>query len=171
PVMIKGKRIKTIDVHAHVLFEDATKLMGEDAARVAPNLVKGEPQTFINPVSERLKAMDDMADDMKGTSINAVWYLKNRDVAGQIVKVNNEKLAELCGAHPDRFAAFASLALQHPDLAVEQLDYAVRKLGLKGSAIGGSVLGESFHEARFNPVWAKAEELGAVLFIHPQSTP
>ena len=42
---------------------------------------------------------------------------------------------------------------------------------MKGAAIGGSVLGEDFSEARFHPVWAKAEELGAVLFIHPQSTP
>ena len=171
PVMVKGKRVKTIDVHAHVLFQDANNLMGEEASRIAPNAVKGAPQTFITSVAERLEAMDNMAIDMEVLSINPFWYRKERDVAAQIVKIQNEKLAELCGAQPERFAAFASLALQHPDLAVEQLDHAVRKLGLKGAAIGGSVLGESFHEARFNPVWAKAEELGAVLFIHPQSTP
>jgi predicted TIM-barrel fold metal-dependent hydrolase len=47
----------------------------------------------------------------------------------------------------------------------------VTKLGLRGAAIGGSVLGEDFSEPRFHPVWAKAEELDAALFIHPQSTP
>src|SRR5690349_11779322 len=46
-----------------------------------------------------------------------------------------------------------------------------QEAGLRGAAIGGSVLGEDFAEAKFHPVWAKAEELGAVLFIHPQSTP
>jgi predicted TIM-barrel fold metal-dependent hydrolase len=54
---------------------------------------------------------------------------------------------------------------------VRQLEDAVKQQGLCGAAIGGSVLGEDFSEARFHPVWAKAEELGAVLFIHPQSTP
>ncbi len=169
PVMVKGKRVKTIDVHSHCLFHEATDLLGEDAKRViAP--VKGAPLQYIT-LAERLKAMDDMAVDMEVLSINPFWYGKERDLAAQIVKINNEKLAELCASKPDRFAAFASLALQHPDLAVEQLDTAIRKLGLRGAAIGGSVLGEDFSDPKFNPVWAKAEELGAVLFIHPQSTP
>ena len=47
----------------------------------------------------------------------------------------------------------------------------MKKQGLRGAAIGGSVLGEDFSDPKFHPVWAKAEELGAVLFIHPQSTP
>jgi predicted TIM-barrel fold metal-dependent hydrolase len=51
------------------------------------------------------------------------WYRKERDTAAAIVKVQNEKLAELCASRPDRFAAFASPALQYPDLAVEQLCY------------------------------------------------
>src|SRR4051812_28436484 len=166
PVTIKGKRVKTIDVHAHCLFHDAVALMGDEASRmVAP--VKGAPQQYIK-LEERLAAMDAMAVDMEVLSINPFWYRKERDVAAQIVKINNEKMAELCASKPDRFAGFASLALQHPDLAVEQLDYAVKKLGLRGAAIGASVVGESFHEPRFFPVWAKAEELGAVLFVHPQ---
>ena len=47
----------------------------------------------------------------------------------------------------------------------------MKKQGLQGAAIGGTVAGEDFSAPRFHPVWAKAEELGAVLFIHPQSTP
>ncbi len=115
--------------------------------------------------------MDAMAIDMEVLSINPFWYRKDRDTAAAIVKLQNEKLAELTESHPDRFAAFASLALQYPDLAAEQLDYAVRKLGLRGAQIGGNVAGEEFSNPKFHPVWAKAEELGAVLFIHPQSTP
>jgi aminocarboxymuconate-semialdehyde decarboxylase len=48
---------------------------------------------------------------------------------------------------------------------------AVRKQGLKGAAIGGSVVGTDFADPKFHPVWAKAQELGALLFVHPQSTP
>jgi aminocarboxymuconate-semialdehyde decarboxylase len=169
PVMVRGKRVKTIEVHTHCFFHEAIDLMGEDAKNVMPP-VKGAQEHFI-VVEERLKAMDAMGIDMEVLSINPYWYRKDRDTAAAIVKVNNEKLAELCASKPDRFAAFASLSLQAPDLAVTQLETAIRKQGLKGAAIGGSVLGEDFSEPKFHPVWAKAEELGAVLFIHPQSTP
>jgi predicted TIM-barrel fold metal-dependent hydrolase len=169
PVVVNGKRVKTIDVHTHCLFHEALNLMGDEAPRLIPP-TKGAQEHFI-VVEQRLKDMDAMAIDMEVLSINPFWYRKDRDTAARIVKVQNEKLAELCASHPDRFAAFASLTLQYPDLAVQQLEDAVKKQGLRGAAIGGSVLGEDFSEARFHPVWAKAEELGAVLFIHPQSTP
>ncbi len=169
PVMVNGQRVKTIDVHSHCLFHDAVELMGDEAARlVGP--VRGSQKAFIE-VGERLKAMDAMAVDMEVLSINPFWYKKDRETAGKIVDLQNQRLAELCGAHADRFAAFGSLALQHPDLAVQQLEAAVKKYGLRGAAIGGTVAGESFSDSKFHPVWAKAEELGATLFIHPQSPP
>ena len=171
PVKVKGKRIKTIDVHSHCLFHESLALMGDEASNVIPK-TKGAQEHFIaNAIENRLKGMDAMAIDMEVLSINPSWYRKDRDIGAQIVKINNEKLAEVCASRPDRFAAFASLSLQYPDLAVQQLETAVKKQGLKGAAIGGSVLGEDFSSERFHPVWAKAEELGAVLFIHPQSTP
>jgi aminocarboxymuconate-semialdehyde decarboxylase len=171
PVRVKGKRIKTIDVHSHCLFHESLALMGDEASNVIPK-TKGAQEHFIaNAIENRLKGMDAMAIDMEVLSINPSWYRKDRDIAAQIVKINNDKLAEVCASRPDRFAAFASLSLQYPDLAVQQLETAVKKQGLKGAAIGGSVLGEDFSSERFHPVWAKAEELGAVLFIHPQSTP
>jgi len=93
------------------------------------------------------------------------------DLAAQVVKIQNEKLAELCASRPDRFAAFASLTLQAPDLAVQELETAVRKQGLKGAAIGCIVDGAEFSDPKFHPVWAKAEQLGVPLFIHPQAIP
>ncbi len=169
PVSVGGKRVKTVDVHTHCFFHEAINLMG-DAARAVMPPVKGAQEHFI-VIEERLKAMDAMGIDMEVLSINPFWYRKDRDTAAAIVKVQNEKLAELCASKPDRFAAFASLSLQFPELAVQQLEDAVKKQGLKGAAIGASVSGEDFFEPKFHPVWAKAEELGAVLFIHPQSTP
>jgi aminocarboxymuconate-semialdehyde decarboxylase len=169
PVKIGGKRVLTVDVHSHCYFQEAINLMGDAAGKVLPP-VKGVPEHFI-VVEQRLKEMDAMAIDMEILSINPFWYGKDRDTAAEIVKVQNEKLAELCASRPDRFGAFASLSLQFPDLAVQQLETAIKKQGLRGAAIGGSVLGEDFSDPKFHPVWAKAEELGAVLFIHPQSTP
>jgi predicted TIM-barrel fold metal-dependent hydrolase len=169
PVMVNGKRVKTIDVHAHCLFREAVALMGDEASRVGVQ-ANGRDEMVI-AVDERLKAMDAQAIDMEVLSINPFWYKTDRDTAAKIVALQNEKLAELCAAHPDRFAAYASLALQYPDLAVQQLETAMKKQGLRGAAIGASVVDTDFSDPKFHPVWAKAEELGAVLFIHPLGTP
>src|ERR1700749_599869 len=167
PVMVDGKRIKTIDVHSHCHFHEAGALLGSDAPKIQIPPVNGAEEAFIT-VDKRLAAMDSQAIDMEVLSINPFWYSRDRDLAAKIVQIQNEKLAELCASKPDRFAAFASLTLQAPDLAVKELETAVKKQGLKGAAIGGIVDGMPFSDPKFHPVWAKAEELGVPLFIHPQ---
>jgi predicted TIM-barrel fold metal-dependent hydrolase len=169
PVMVNGKRVKTIDVHAHCQFHETAKLLGPPAGTPPPP-VPGVDETFLE-LDKRLAVMDAQAVDMEVLSINPTWYDRDRELSGQIVKMQNEKLAELCASKPDRFAAFASLSLQAPDLAVQELEIAVKKQGLKGAAIGGTVNGVAFSDAKFHPVWAKAEELGVPLFIHPQGVP
>src|SRR3984957_11037221 len=118
PVKVGGKRVLTVDAHSHCYFHEAINLMGDEADKVLPP-VKGVPEHFI-AIEQRLKEMDSMAIDTEVLSINPFWYGKDRDTAAAIVKVQNEKLAELCASRPDRFGAFASLALQFPDLAVQQ---------------------------------------------------
>jgi predicted TIM-barrel fold metal-dependent hydrolase len=166
PVAVNGKRVRTIDIHAHCLFLEASKLLGD----MPPAPVRGADEAVIE-IDKRLAAMDAQAVDMEVLSINPNWYNRDRDLAGQVVKIQNEKLAELCASKPDRFAGFASLTLQAPDLAVQELETAVKKQGLKGAAIGGNVNGEAFSDPKFHPVWAKAEELDVPLFIHPQGVP
>src|SRR6185436_7999012 len=136
-VVVNGKRVKTVDVHAHCAVSAALALMnlklGGPALR--PDLdVKAE-------LAVRLEAMDAQGIDIEALSINPNWYKLDRDLAKQVIAIQNEKLAEACGAHPDRFVAFASVALQHPDLAAEQLEEGVKKYGLRGAAIGGNVAG------------------------------
>ncbi len=170
PVTVAGRKIKTIDVHCHCHFHEAGALLGADAAKLQVPPVNNAEAAFIE-IDKRLAAMDEQAIDLEVLSINPFWYNRDRDLAAQIVKIQNEKLAELCASKPDRFAAFASLTLQAPDLAVQELETAVKKQGLKGAAIGDVVNGVEFSDSRFDPVWAKAEELGVPLFIHPQGLP
>jgi len=168
PVVVSGKRVKTIDVHSHCHFREAGALLGAEAQAIqVPTVVNGAQEAFIE-IDKRLAAMDAQAVDMEVLSINPFWYGRDRDLAAQIVTIQNEKLAELCASKPDRFAAFASLTLQAPDLAVQQLETAVKKQGLKGAAVGGAVGSLELSDPKFHPVWAKAEELGVPLFIHPQ---
>lgn len=173
PVVIGGKRARTIDVHAHCYFQSSIDLMGEEAKSVLPP-VKGVPEHFLQADKQlalRFESMDRMGVDMQVLSINPFWYKKDRETAEAICRIHNETFAEMCSLHSTRLAAFASLPMQYPELAVEMLELAVKKQGLKGAAIGGSVAGEDFSHPKYHPVLAKAQELGVMLFVHPQSTP
>jgi aminocarboxymuconate-semialdehyde decarboxylase len=168
-VAVGGRRVKTIDVHAHCVFPDVAAQLGAEAAPPRTT-VRGNEETVIR-LDQRLAAMDAQKVDMEVLSVNPYWYGRNPDQAREIVRISNEKMAEFCAANSERFAGFCSLTLQQPELAVQELETAMRRQGLKGAAIGGSVAGTDFSDPRFHPVWAKAEELGAVLFIHPLGVP
>jgi aminocarboxymuconate-semialdehyde decarboxylase len=132
--------------------------------------LKPSPSLLMTQPADRLRAMDEQGIDVEALSINPYWYAADRDVARELIRLQNEALAEACAAMPDRFVAFASVALQHPDLAAEQLEEGVRKYGLRGAGIGGSVDGQELSDPKFHPFWAKAEALGVLVFIHPQGT-
>jgi aminocarboxymuconate-semialdehyde decarboxylase len=159
-VVVNGRRVKTVDVHAHCSVPAAMALM---VLTPTPSLLMSQP-------ADRLRAMDEQGIDVEALSINPYWYGAGRDVARELIRLQNESLAEACAAHPDRFVAFASVALQHPDLAVEQLAEGVEKHGLRGAGLGGSVAGLELSDPTFHPFWAKAEQLGVLVFIHPQGT-
>ena len=159
-VAVNGRRVKTVDIHAHCAFPEAMDLMG----------LKVNPHTLVMS-GERIRAMDEQGIDVEALSINPYWYKADRDVAEKLIKTQNEKLAELCAAQPDRFVAFATVAMQHPDLAVQQLEEGVKKLGLRGMSVGTHVEGEELANPKFHPIWAKAEELGCLIFMHPVEAP
>jgi aminocarboxymuconate-semialdehyde decarboxylase len=160
-VTVAGRRVRTIDIHAHVIIPEATALMG----------IKTAPDNASVMAPARFDRMDEWGTDMQALSINPNWYGVEREVARQMIRVQNEKLAELCARYPDRFVAFASVALQFPDMAAEQLEEGVKKYNLRGAAIGGHVNGDELSAPKFDPFWKKAEELGCVVFMHPQGIP
>jgi len=164
PVMLRGRRIRTVDMHAHCAVPKAQDLLNPQGNRQQSLLLEGDP------LATRLQAMDAQGIDLAVLSINPNWYDASRDLAAQVIALQNETLAEFCARHSDRFAAFASVALQFPDLAAEQLEQGMKKLGLRGAAIGGSVGARELADPALDPFWAKAEALGATVFIHPQAS-
>ena len=170
-VSLDGRRITVIDVHAHVFVPEVWDLVKDTPlASAARNSLTGA--IALGPgLDTRLAYMDREGIDYQAINVNAWGYTAERSLARDLVQVQNEQIAKTCAAHPDRFIGMAALALQHPDLAADQLDTAVRKLGMKGAAIGGSVEGIELSDRRFDPFWAKAEELGVMIFMHPQTAP
>lgn len=160
-VVVNGKRVKTIDVHAHCCVPKAMAVIKHPLE--APGLL-------MDDTSVRLAAMDAQGIDVEALSINPYWYKASKDESAELIRIQNETLVEFCAANPERFVAYATAALQHPELAAEQVEHAVKKLGFRGVSVGGSVAGEELANPRFHPFWKKCEELGVLVFMHPTGT-
>ena len=161
--MVGGKRVKSIDVHAHVMIPEAAEMLGRKLEPGNDNVIAGAT------AEERFKIMDEWGIDMQALSINANWYDAPRDIAEKMIDLQNQKLSDLCAKYPNRFVAYASVALQFPELAAQQMEDG--KYGLRGAAIGGHVNGDELSNPKYDPFWKKAEELGGLIFMHPQGIP
>ncbi len=162
-VSIGGRRVKVIDIHCHGTIDVLDLVKGtpfEREGRATGNQVLGPP---------RIALMDQQGVDVQALTINGFWWygVADRDLAGRIVKAQNEGLAKWVSQHPDRFVAMASVGLQHPDLAAQQLEDGVKRLGLRGASIGGHMNGEDLSLPKYDPFWAKAAELGVPVVVHP----
>lgn len=166
-VTIDGRRVRTIDVHAHCVVREVLQVAKDPKVLAAAKEAIERPQPLgLGP--ERIRAMDEQGIDVQALSVNAFWYGMGHREASEIVKVQNETIARWCKTHPDRFVGLASVALQDPQSAAEQLTDAVKRLGMRGVAIGGSVEGEELAAPKFDPFWAAAAKLGVLIFMHPQ---
>ena len=93
-------------------------------------------------------------------------------MASQVIKILNERMAEVCEKYPT--ALWPSLRWprqQFPDLATRQLEEGIKKYNLSGVAIAGHVNGDEMSSAKFDPFWKKAEGLGCLIFMHPLEIP
>ena len=176
-VMVNGKRMLTVDIHCHSYVHDVWPLIEErDDIGYLRGLVGNDrlkDKIDVDNVDFRLQQMDQQGIDMQAVSLHVGQYhhWADRDLAAQIVSIQNEKIAELCARYPDRFVGLGAVALQHPDLAVQQMKHAIKALDMRGFMITASIEGEELASPRFHPFWAAAEELGTVIFIHPRNFP
>ena len=161
PVMVGGRRVKTVDVHSHCVVPGVMEMIGQRTPANAALIMS----------ADRVPQMDAARDRSRGAQHQSILVSAERDLARRLIATQNEKLSAFCAAHPDRFVGLATVALQHPDLAAEQLEEGMKNLGLRGVSIGASVNGEELSSGRFDPFWAKAEGLRATIFIHPQGVP
>ena len=179
-------RHRTIDFHCHLLTlaveplvadrpqkrnepANLLKAMGEQS--VAHNNAVMLPQAFpkLTRLEERLADMNAMGVEIQviSPSPTQYYYWADRGLAIQLVRIQNEHVAGICAQHPERFVGLGTLALQYPELAAEQLEYAMRQLGLKGVEISTSINTEELDAECLLPFWKKAEDLGVLVMLHP----
>jgi aminocarboxymuconate-semialdehyde decarboxylase len=171
-----------VDIHCHVLHPPAEEMVRhlvtpdrEPSQRFSNELSRAtnrkqmeNVRVCLTSVEQRLRDMDKMGVDVQAISPSPFhfMYWLPPDVAAKMSRSINERLAEIVEAHPDRFVALAHVPLQAPDAAAAELEHCVRRLGFRGAEIGTNVVGAEVSRGR-DVFWKTAQDLGAVVFMHP----
>jgi 2,3-dihydroxybenzoate decarboxylase len=118
--------------------------------------------------SLRLKEMDATGIDVQVLSHGAPSTQKLPvDIAAELTRSVNDRLAMVCAANPKRFAAFAALPTADPQAAADELERTVTTHGFKGAMIHGLANGEFLDLKKFWPIYQRAEKLDVPIYFHP----
>src|SRR6516162_2489047 len=175
---------KTVDIHAHILTEETIRLLQREAPKVAPKLSRIDEQFGTLDVAGNVyrnfprggwdleRRLQDMAASKVDIQVLSVCpqtfiYAQPPALAGVFARIQNEQIAKLVKARPDRFLGMATLPMQAPRQAAEELRHALSVLGLRGAQIGSNVAGKNLDSPELEPVWATAAELDAFILVHP----
>jgi aminocarboxymuconate-semialdehyde decarboxylase len=173
-----------IDVHGHLLVPEVNALTAghpcEEAdaaaerAAFSPHSIEVN-QAQIKRVFSQLTVIDRRLEDMAGSQVTHQIvgpmpmhrYWAGPKLALSLTRTINETVASHCRKAPTQLRGLGTLPLQHPDLAVSELEYAINDLGLRGVSVSTNVDGRELADPDFDVIWEAAADLGAVVFIHP----
>jgi len=175
---------KTIDIHTHVLANATVKLMQKEIPSLGLKMATYDADNAVcevagvayrpfprggHDIERRFKDMDAAEVDVHLLSAAPQTWLYGQEAAVGVTAsaIQNDEIARLVREHPERFSGIATLPMQAPDKAADELRRAMRKLGLHGAMIGSNIGGKNLDDPSFEPLWAVAEELDAFMMIHP----
>jgi len=178
--------VRTIDTHTHILTEETAALLRKEAPKVPVTITPVDAESAALDVggvlyrpfprggfdlAHRLRDMDAMGVDVQVLSATPQTYLYNQDASlgAATAAIQNDQIAKLVKQNHQRFMGIATLPMQAPDKAADELKRAMTKLGLRGTMFASNIMGKNLDDPSFEPVWATAEELGAFVFIHPNN--
>jgi predicted TIM-barrel fold metal-dependent hydrolase len=163
--MATSKKYQIIALEEHYYDpEIAERFEGADSRMAGPEIGKR-----LRDLGElRLKEMDESGVDVQVLSHGAPSTQRMAaETAVGIARRANDRLAEACRAHPDRFAAFAALPTADPKASADELERTVTKLGFKGAMVHGLTNGVFFDDKRFWPICERAQALDVPIYLHP----
>jgi len=130
-----------------------------------------ERADMLSSIDRRLKDMDRMGIDIQAVSPspNQTYYWAEPGFGLELARGVNDRLAAIVAEHPDRFVALGTVPLQSVELALAELDRCVSELGMRGVEINPNVAGAELTDPKLGleKFFARAEELGIVVFMHP----
>jgi aminocarboxymuconate-semialdehyde decarboxylase len=175
---------KTIDMHTHVLADATVRLIQKEIPSLGLKMAPYDADNAVcevagvayrpfprggHDIERRFKDMDAAEVDVHLLSVAPQTWLYGQEAAVGVAAsaIQNDEIARHIKEHPERFSGIATLPMQAPDKAAEELRRAMRKLGLHGAMIGSNIGGKNLDDPSFEPLWAAAEDLDAFMMIHP----
>ncbi|MGE5047817.1 MAG: amidohydrolase family protein [Deltaproteobacteria bacterium] len=171
-----------IDLHAHYLPRSLLEAIEKEGGPYGAFLRKdgGDPTIMVagvpyGPICRhyyetppRIADMDKAGVDLQVLSLSPpMVYWADAALGTRLARLFNDELAAACAAAPDRLAGLATLPVQDVTASIAELDRAMLQLGLRGAAIGSNIRGKELDDPELLPLFARAEELKAVIFLHP----
>ena len=181
----KKRGSKVVDLHCHYLNPvvsakvahlnpaqyDPTTVFANEITRATNVKQMATRAPKLTGVTERLKDMDKMGVDIQAVcpAPYHFFYWTEPGHGAELAREVNEGIAKLAIDHPARFVGMGSVPLQNAELAIKELEYCVKTLGMRGIEICTSVNGMNLTDPRLglDKFFAKAEELGVIIFMHP----
>ena len=173
----------TIDVHSHVAVPEAAKFVkpyldvttfplvnfATSDTRALNQQQDADRASRMTQYDERLADLDEMGVDLQVVKPPPpqCYYTLPVEIADQATRMVNDGLAEYVARRADRFIAFGTVPLQDSAAAAVELERCVKQLGFKGVQILTNVAGRELSDPAVAPFWAKAEQLGVLVVIHP----
>jgi len=177
-------RMKTIDIHAHWYPEEWLKVFEKDGAKEGTSLERGEngfrlrtgklvnafDRRFID-IESRIKKMDERRIDVHALSLTTpMVYWASPGLGRALSQAFNDAASAAHKKYPERFVGLAMAPMQDPKLALKELERAAKLPGMRGMYLATNVNGQELDERAFWDVYAKCEELGWAIFLHPVDT-
>jgi aminocarboxymuconate-semialdehyde decarboxylase len=180
----KGRSLR-IDLHCHYQNPAiADKVASFNASQFEPSGIFANALTRevnvkqikdrgpkLSSIEVRLKDMDRMGIDIQAVcpAPNQCIYWSEPDFGRELARMANERLAEIAATWPERFVAMGTVPLQNADMAVAELEYCVKKLGMRGVEILPNVNGKELTDPSLglDRFFARAQALDIVIFMHP----
>ena len=175
---------KIIDIHTHFFAEYTFEEVPKEYSTEAPTIVeKSGTEAYVltgksapirvskafYSVKERIEEKSKEGVDIEVLSVHPSMFFYHVKVerAKVFSQLLNNAIYNIIRDNPDDFAGLANVPMQDVPSAIEEMTRAVKKLNMIGVELGSHINGRNLSDAVFWPFYKKAEELGALLFIHP----
>jgi aminocarboxymuconate-semialdehyde decarboxylase len=176
--------MQTIDIHAHWYPEEWLKLFAKDGPKEGATLERTatgytvRTERIVNSFTDefvsldlRLQGMRRQGVDLQALSLTAPmvnWASGGLGLA--LAQAYNDAASVAHQRHPDKFVGLAILPMQAPDLALKELARCAKLPGMRGIYVATNVNGADLDEKRFWDIYARTEELGWTMYLHPVDT-
>ena len=174
--------MRVIDFHNHFYPPVYVDALGSSASRSRVKVThdpEGNPcvhypgdYNILVPghrdIEYRQRVLDEHGVEMQVLTFTTPGvHVEAPEVAVAFARMVNDAFAKIVRERGKRFTALATLPLNDPPQATRELERAMRELGLPGAMVFSNVNHVPLADPAFEPLWAKADELGAVIYIHP----